>query len=182
MSSFYALAAFLAAVLAPLASSGAEPNHSWDTLVSAVKAGSKIAVTRMNSAVSEGTLFSIDDQSISIQESGNKHAIARADVLRVRSAGARRRHALYGVLIGAGSGALILWAVDHGSKHPQADEAVGIGMLLGIPAGAIVGAAFPDGALLYEAPGGVRKTPSPPSDADAPANAGGNQAGGELRQ
>jgi hypothetical protein len=80
---------------------------------------------------------------------GNK-TIARTDVFRVRYA--RAGHpVLCGTIIGAAVGVLSLWATERGSKHPQNDEAVGIGILLGAPAGAIVGTALPHGAPLYQA-------------------------------
>ena len=154
----FALAASLAAVLTPFAASGAEINRSWDTLVGAVKTGNKIVVTRKNSASLEGKLLSIDDQSITIQQRGGQQEIARADVFRVRYARAGHPVVL-GTLIGAGSGAVILSAVDRGSKHPQPGEAWRMGMLLGALAGAIVGAPPRHGAPLYEAAGVVRKTP-----------------------
>ena len=150
MSSFFAMSAALAFLLTPPAALGAEINHSWDALVGVVKTGSKIVVTRVNSATLEGKLVSIDDQSITLQQRGGKQSIERTDVYRIRYA--RTGHpVIYGALIGAAVGALSLWAVDRRSTHPTADEAVGFGIILGPPAGAIVGAVLPHGAPLYEA-------------------------------
>jgi hypothetical protein len=161
MSSFFAISAALAFLLTPCTAPGAEINHSWDALIGVVKTGSKIVVTRVNSAILEGKLASIDDQSITVQQRGGKQSIARTDVYRIRYA--RTGHpVIYGTLIGAAVGALSLWAVDHRSPHPTADEAVGFGIILGAPAGAIVGAKLPHSAPIYQAAGpNDKRTPKP---------------------
>ena len=148
------LITLLAAILLiPLAAPGAEVNTSWETLAGTAKIGRKIVITRMNSASLEGKLVSVGDQSITIQQRDGNQAIPRADVFRVRYV--RGGHPpLLGALIGAATGAIGLWAADRAtSDKPRANEAVGLGMVLGGAAGAIVGACVPEGATLFQVPG-----------------------------
>lgn len=144
------LAALLAAVAA-LAAFGAEVNQSWETMTHAAKPGNRVVITRINTASLEGTLRSIDGASMTIEHAAGTETIPREYVFRVRSGGTRGRHALYGALIGAGAGALTLWAIDRGSSIPHTGEAVGLGIFLGGGAGAIAGVAMPAGTTLYEA-------------------------------
>jgi len=140
----------LLAAVAMLPAGAEGVNHSWDALVRSAKTGRKVEVTRMNSASVQGKLLLIDAQSITIQRADGKHAIGREDILRVRYE--RAGHpVLYGTLIGAAVGILSLCASERGDKAHQYDEAVGFGIILGAPAGALVGALLPRGATLYEA-------------------------------
>jgi hypothetical protein len=150
MSRLVALPVALLGVFSSLAASAAEVNHSWDELVRALRTGNKIIVTRRNSASLEGALVSIDGQSITIRQRTGSQTVERRDVYRVRTAHSTHP-TLYGTLIGAGAGALTLWAIDRASSKPRAGEAVGIGMVLGAPVGAIVGAVLPHASTLYEA-------------------------------
>lgn len=127
-------------------------NRSWDALVGSVRSGRKVTVTLMSSTAVEGKLLAIDERSITVEQSDGPRVIAAADVLRVRYAGIRRRHVLYGMLIGAAAGGLTVWAIDRQSSHPSsAAEAVGMGaVFVGLPCGALVGAALPIGPPLYE--------------------------------
>lgn len=141
---------------------GADPavNHSWDTLAGMVEPGRKLVITLVDSTNVEGKLDAIDTQSISIAQPGGVRTIEVADVLRVRDAGVRKRHVFYGMLIGAVAGAVGTVAIDHHSSHPEAAQAAGMGaILIGLPGGALVGAALPVGPPLYEAVDAVRRTP-----------------------
>ena len=145
----------------PIAAAGAETNHSWNTLVGTVTTGRKIVVTLVNSTSIEGTLAAIDAHSISVEQPGGPRAIEVADVLRVRYAGVRKRHVIYGMLIGMAVGAVATVIVDKQSSHPSSTvEAAGLGAIfLGLPIGAVGGALVPIGPPLYEAATAVRKTP-----------------------
>ncbi len=145
----------------PVAAAGADANRSWDTLVGNVKTGEKVIVTLVNSTSVEGRLLAIDPHSISVDQPGGPRAIDVTDVVRVRYAGVRKRHVIYGMLIGMAGGALAAVAIDKQSSHPSSTaEAAGLGAIfVGLPGGAIGGALVPLGQPLYEAASGVRKTP-----------------------
>ena len=156
----FALTAMLTALFLPFAARGAEINRSWDTLAGSIKTGKKVAVILMNSSSVEGKLLAIDSHSVTVQEAAGSRTIAAADIFRVRYAGTRRRHALYGMLLGMPVGAISTWAVDKKSDKPQPGEAAIMGAILfGLPGGAIAGAAMPIGPTLYEAEKVVRKAP-----------------------
>lgn len=132
---------------------GAGVNRSWDALVGSIKIGKKVAVNLVNSTTVEGKLLAIDERSITVEQSGKPLVVAGADVLRVRYAGVRKRHVLYGMLIGAVAGGVTFWAADKLSDSPDPYESgADIGaIVIGLPAGAAVGAALPIGPPLYEA-------------------------------
>jgi len=132
---------------------GTGVNRSWDALTGSVETGRKVTVTLMSSTNLEGRLLGIDERSITVEQPGGSRAIPATEVLRVRYAGVRKRHVLYGMLVGAVAGGLTLWAIDSQSSHPSsATEAVGLGaVFFGLPGGALVGAALPIGPPLYEA-------------------------------
>jgi hypothetical protein len=145
----------------PVAASSADINRSWDGLVGSIKTGKKVTVTLMSSTNVEGKLLAIDAGSITVEQSGGPQAIAAADVLRVRYAGIRLRHVLYGILIGSAAGAVGLVAIDQRSSHPgtKVEAAVLGAVFVGLPVGAVVGSALPIGPPLYETANVVRQTP-----------------------
>jgi hypothetical protein len=150
MSRFVPLPLAFLSAISFFGASAAEVNRSWEELVRVLKTGNRIIVTRTNSASLEGKLISIDGQSITIAPKSGTQTIERRDVHRVRTA--RSGHpVLYGTLIGAAAGSVTLWAIDHASSKPRPGEAAGLGLFLGAPAGAIVGAMVPSAATLYEA-------------------------------
>jgi len=160
MSRFFVLVTILATLFLPVVASGAEINRSWDTLATTAKAGKKVTVTLMNASSVEGKLLAIDSRSITVQQPGGSKTIGAEDVFRVRYAGIRKRHALYGMLVGMPVGAISLWAIDRNSDKPNAVDAAVLGaVFFGLPGGAIAGAAMPIGPPLYEAEKVVRKTP-----------------------
>ena len=65
----------------PVAASGVETNHSWDTLVGTVKTGEKVIVTLVSATSVEGTLLAIDTHSIRVEPSGGPQAIEAADLV-----------------------------------------------------------------------------------------------------
>lgn len=143
------------------AAGGSEPNRSWDALAGNARTGRKVIVSLMNSATVEGRLLGIDARSISVEQPGGPRVIDAADVARVRYAGVRKRHVVYGMLIGAAVGGLATAIIDRQSSHPSSTgEAVGMGaVFIGLPAGAIAGAVVPAGAPLYEAAPVARRRP-----------------------
>lgn len=144
-----------------VAASGAETNRSWDALVGTVKTGRKVIVTLVNATSVEGKLLAIDMRSISVDQREGPRAIEAADVVRVRYAGVRKRHVIYGMLIGMAGGAVANVIIDKQSSHPSSTaEAAGLGAIfVGLPIGAAGGALVPIGQPLYEAAHGVRETP-----------------------
>ena len=156
----------------PVAASGAETNRSWDTLAGSVKTGKKVKVTLVDSTNVEGKLLAIDTHSISVEQPEGPRAFEVADVFRVRYAGVRKRHALYGMLIGMAGGALagaVAYSGETLTIHEKdgsirkvdarVEAAVLYAIFFGLPAGAIGGAVLPIGQPLYEAENVVRKTP-----------------------
>jgi hypothetical protein len=144
------LTAFVAGAFSFFPARAAEPNRSWEALAGAVKIGREVVITRMNSADVAGKLVAIDGLSIIVRQSESNLNIPRDDVFRVRYPGARKRHAGYGALIGAGLGAVVLVAIDRGSKQPHTREAAILGSFLGAPVGAILGATLTNGETLYQ--------------------------------
>ena len=154
------LAALRAMLLLPVAGFGAEPNHSWDTLIGTVTTGKKVIVTLMNPMNVQGKLLAVDTNSITVEQPYGPQVIKVADVFRVRYTGGRKHHVLYGILIGMASGALTLAVIDKQSSHPETVDAAVMGAIFfGLPAGAIGGAVIPIGPPLYEAVHVIRKTP-----------------------
>ena len=137
-----------------------ERRRSWDEFARIAKIGKEVAVTLMGSTTIEGQLLGIDEGSITVGQAGGPRAIASADVLRVRYAGIRRRHVLYGMLIGAAAGGVAVWAIDRQSSHPSSTaESFGMGaVFVGLPSGALGGAVLPIGPPLYEAALGAGRT------------------------
>jgi hypothetical protein len=136
----------------PSGASGADTNRSWDTLVTTVTIGEKLTITLADMTSADGKLLGIDPRSIRIEAPEGPRAIAAGDVVRVRHAGVRKRRVLHGILIGMVAGGLASFAIDQHSSHPYAAEAAGMGAIfIGLPGGAIVGAALPIGPPLYEA-------------------------------
>jgi hypothetical protein len=145
---------------APCWLAAGEANRSWDELARIIVLGKKVAVTRMNAAVVEGKLTGITADSIMVQEKGAPpQTVERGDVFRVRYAGIQTKHTLWGVASGAVAGAAVLVIGNARDSHPQMDDAVVLGALLGLGAGAIVGGVLPVGPPLYEAERVVRKRP-----------------------
>lgn len=134
---------------------------SWDALVGAVTTGRMLTVMLSDATRVEGRLLAIDARSISLERPGGPQVFEAADVLRVRYASNRKRHVIYGVLIGMAVGAVASVVIDKQSSHPSsAAEAAGLGAIfIGLPVGAVVGALVPRGQLLYEAATVVRRTP-----------------------
>jgi hypothetical protein len=110
-------------------------------------------VTLADATEVRGRLYSIDSRSITVEQSEGLRTIAAADVVRVRSAGVRRRHVLRGMLIGSVAGAVGFVVIDQRSTHPSTKvEAAALGaVFVGLPVGALIGAALPTGPPLYEA-------------------------------
>ena len=131
-------------------SAGQIPVGSWDSLVGAVKTGRMVTVTLANSTRVEGRLLAIDARSISLEQPGGPRVFEAADVLRVRYARNRKRHVIYGMLIGMAAGDAATAIIDRQSSHPSsAVEAAGLGaIVIGLTVGGVVGALVPSGHLL----------------------------------
>jgi hypothetical protein len=133
----------------------AEVNRSWEKLVQTLTPGQTVVVTQMTGKKAEGKLLSLSESAIEVKHGGQPVSIQRADVFRVRIANIRRKHTLLGMAIGVGAGAII-FAIAGRDNHDSGAYALG-GMILGVGPGAAVGGAWPIGAPLYEAPGGLKR-------------------------
>jgi hypothetical protein len=134
--------------------SGAQQSDLWEALRTTVKPGRTLVVTLADGTHVAGGLISINERTISIDQPRGTRTIAAHDVLRIRYAGVRSRHILKGMLIGALVGAVCVVAIDQYSSHPSTKlEAATLGALfIGVPGGALAGAALPVGPDLYDAP------------------------------
>jgi hypothetical protein len=147
---------------APAFLAAADVNRSWEELTRTIVSGKKVVVTRMNSAKVEGRLIQITADSITVQErqvteKPEPRTVQRADVYRVRYADIRAKHAIWGMLIGAGAAAAI-GGLSY-NEEQKVEAAVIYALFFGLPIGAATGAALPIGAPIYEAEKIVRTGP-----------------------
>jgi len=133
---------------------GAEANHLWSKFAQTAQTGRHIIITLSDSTVLKGRLSAIDMDTIYIELPGGVRACPAPDVLCVRYAGVRKRHVLYGALLGMAGGSIMTMIIDRQSAHPStAAEAAGLGaFFVGLPVGAAVGALMPVGPPLYVRP------------------------------
>ena len=126
--------------------------HSWDAMVRAIVLGRKVNVTLTEGALVKGVVVGITATSMTVRGVGAPQVVPREDVVRVRYAGARKKHVLWGMAIGAVAAGAVCMLVDASSSNPEPAEAAIMGAtFFGIGPGAAVGAMLPAGTLLYEA-------------------------------
>lgn len=141
----------LALFLMPAVALVGQVNRSWDVLVRSAPSGKNVVVTRLDSSRVEGKLVQISADSIAVESKGQPQVIRREDVLRVRKANVRRRNVLIAMAIGAGVGAAIGPSTErHFDKNTGNAQGAGEMGLAGLGVGALIGAALPIGAPLYE--------------------------------
>jgi hypothetical protein len=135
---------------------------SWENL-STLHAGQKIQVAGMKSKTVSGTFESFSDAAISLQTQSGEQTIQRKDIrsLKLMENNHRLRHALIGGAVGAGVGAGI-GAAAYQPCSPSSSFCVSpggrgtpaaIGAVVGLAAGAAVGALWPGHKTIYRAAG-----------------------------
>ena len=116
--------------------------------------GGRLRISLANATTVDGRLSAIDANGLQIILTAGPKNFVRSEVQRVENAGVRSRHVRIGMVVGAIIGAVATPLVDRLSEHPSSvGEAAGLGALvIGLPVGAFVGAVWPTGPPLYEAP------------------------------
>jgi len=139
---------------------------SWSNL-DRLKEGQGIQVVESNMKNHSGKFVSVTDESLSLQEKGSDVSIKREDIVRVSTSSAPKRveHAAIGLVAGAAIGLGI--GAAAGSAHGfLGGSSRGItslvGVVFGIPSGAVVGAVVPAHTTVYRAaPASLQHTKTP---------------------
>jgi hypothetical protein len=130
---------------------------SWPNL-SALYAGQKIQIAEMNSKKHSGTFVSFSETAITYQETAGEQTVRKQDVRRVKLMENKHhlRNAFIGGAVGAGVGAGIGAATYQPCSAssfclPSIGRAgkAGIGLVIGLPVGAVVGAMLPSHRTIY---------------------------------
>ena len=123
---------------------------SWEDLKQ-LGVGERIQVIDQKLKSLTGTLLNVSDEAISLRVDQNWVSIQRADVFRVSSlqSSKRGRNAIIGALIGATTGLVAGAAYCHGDCDLARGIAWGAPIMLGLGAGAGIGAAFPSHPTIY---------------------------------
>lgn len=123
---------------------------SWEDLKQ-LPVGERIQVIDQKLKSLTGTILDVSDEAISLRVDQNWVAIQRADVFRVSSlqSSKRGRNAIIGALIGATTGLVAGAAYCHGDCDLARGIAWGAPIMLGLGAGAGIGAAFPSHPTIY---------------------------------
>ena len=141
----------LSAVSSLFALGLAAQTPDWNN-VKSIAPATQILIARAGSSAVRGELQSVSDDSISINASSGQQSVPRGQVARlsVRKKGNRGRHALIGLVIGAGAGAVV-GAASYSSCNgfciinPSRGALAGAGAAVGGLLGAGVGALLPSG-------------------------------------
>jgi hypothetical protein len=144
---------FLLALPAALCAQKAK--DSWSNL-NRLKEGQGIEVIESNMKSHSGRFVTVTEESLSLQEKGSDVSIKREDIVRVSTgSGARRgEHAVIGLVAGGAIGFGIGAAAGsaHGFLGGSSRGIAGlVGLVIGAPSGALVGAAMPAHTTLYRA-------------------------------
>lgn len=139
---------------------------SWSDL-NRLKSGQGIEVIDSNMKSYSGRFVTVTDELLSLQEKGSDVSIKREDVVRVSTSSAPKRgeHALIGLAVGGAVGFGVGYAA--GSSHGflgGSDRGIAglVGIVIGAPSGALVGAVIPARTTVYRAaPAALHQTKSP---------------------
>ena len=153
-------------LLLPASLHAQKPQDSWSNL-NRLKAGQGIEVIESNMKSHSGRFVTVTDELLSLQEKGSDVSIKREDIVRVSTSSAPKRgeHALIGLAVGGAIGFGIGYAA--GSNHGflgGSDRGIAglVGIVIGAPSGALVGAVIPASTTVYRsAPAAVRQAMSP---------------------
>jgi hypothetical protein len=138
----------------PCASWARDKQASWQNL-NALRAGEKIQVAEMSSKTVTGTLLNVSGAAISVQEKGGPQTIQMQDVRSVKLS--KHTNRFRNTLIGAGLG-LGIGAGIGAAAYKQPQTCIGYcgrggdaasGAVIGLVAGAVIGALVPDHKTLY---------------------------------
>lgn len=150
-AAFFAVLFVLAAFCSSAASQSA---NDWQNL-HGVRAGTRVIVGLQNGQTLAGKLRNVRSDGIEVRSGKTPVTVSRADIKSVHRA---KRGSIVGrALIGAAAGGGIGVAVGVGLAAAMKDPLAGAaGILFGVPAGAVIGAATKGkskrGELLYYAP------------------------------
>ncbi|MBS1818990.1 MAG: hypothetical protein JSU08_13740 [Acidobacteria bacterium] len=135
-----------------------DPPDAWSQVLLEIHRGDRLVVTRRDMTHVDGRVVSIDTAGLTVLVDGTERTVAVDDVAQLRVRGDRRRHVLVGIAVGAVAGAVGTVLIDQQSSHPSTKrEAATIGaIVIGAPAGALAGALWPAGHVVYVAPGSPR--------------------------
>ena len=157
---FSSLFAFVALALIAATSAAAQSEQKpWEN-VEAVKIKSALIVETKAGETVKGKVTSVTTTTLNLSNDGQAFALERDDIVRVyrEKKSGRLRRALIGagIGLGIGTGVSVAYVLTKKDGDPLAAGAGFIyGVLVGIPAGAVIGAATGGksrkGVLLYEA-------------------------------
>jgi hypothetical protein len=128
---------------------------SWSAL-NGLKNGQGIEVIESNMKRHAGEFVTVTDEALMLKESGSDVSIKRENVARVSTSSAPKRgeHAVIGLVVGAAIGAAI--GAASSSKHGflgGSDKGIVtlVGIAIGGPSGALIGAVLPAHTTVYRA-------------------------------
>jgi hypothetical protein len=132
----------------------AQKQHGQWSDLNGLKAGQKIEVIDSKMHRWAGEFINVNDEMLTLQEGQNNVAVKREDVVRVSTSSTPKRgeHAVIGLVVGGLIGAAIFGAATSKSGWGGAGGAgalVGVG--IGVPSGALVGAVLPAHTTVYRA-------------------------------
>ena len=157
---FASLFAFVALMLIVASSASAQTEQKpWEN-VEAVKIKSALIVETKAGATVKGKVTSVTATTLNLSSGGRAFALERDDITRgyreTKSGRLKRALIGAGIGLGIGTGISVVYVLTQKDGDPLAAGAGFIyGVLVGIPAGAVIGAATGGksrkGVLLYEA-------------------------------
>ena len=150
----------------PAALGAQKTKDSWSNL-NRLKAGQGIEVIESNMKSHSGRFVTVTDELLLLQEKGSDVSIKREDIVRVSTGSGPRHgeHAVIGLFVGGAIGIGV--GAAAGSSHGffgGSDRGIAglVGMVIGAPSGALVGAAMPAHTTVY------RITPEKPHQTTSP--------------
>jgi hypothetical protein len=132
--------------------SGAQTNQASWAKLSRLQPGQQIRVDEVNSTRLSGAFISVSDSAIALRDSAGDQSVPMQDVRSVKLA--KSNHRLRNTLIGAGVGAGAGAGITAAAWKPGTwfrGEAIGVGAVIGVVAGAVVGVLLPSHDTVYSA-------------------------------
>lgn len=149
---------FLICILSVACTSWAQGDKASWTSLSVLHPGQKIQIVEMNSHKHSGTFVSFSETAILYQDNAGGQTIPRQQIRRVKLM--ENKHHLRNALIGGAVGAGIGAGVGAATYQPCSTQSfclpsigragmAGIGLVIGLPAGAVVGFFLPSHHTIY---------------------------------